>query len=343
MAIQFNPSIPQQPAQAEGASGPRTDKPLDAVRFPALPESSGHAGLPAGELHLALPAGQRPQPNWPQEVSWKDLNPPRALKARHEIELFLSLKGVPPQELKDTLDYLDKLNVDYAEIGTLVQQQLSFDRDPGDVLGAMQAYGVLLEGRNMQVTGTDTPAYQEIMDGLKNGKVRVDKDSSNPELGKSAGRYNFDQDTIYLKPGFKLGENIERSFLFHELIHGSQDVSHAKDTSANRIGYAGAETEAYKAQAEFLSGLGVTRENPNVQGHGILQPAIDLVSLAREEKKLLAQKPPNQTELAKVRKQIHTANQNMDDGLRRLYASYGKELTTDGLQHHHRHGGCSRC
>lgn len=336
MTIQFN-NLP--PAGVSGPARPFTETDfaasLASPRSPATVQFPQTLGVdPQDDLALALPAGQRRGTTWdPTSELLKVANGPE-LKTRLDISIYLKAKGIPEAEVDTTMAWLDKQGADYAEIGGLIDKQLSFDRDVNDVLGAVQAYGVLLEGRNLHVPGTDSAHYNEVMAGLRDGRVRIDKDTGT-DMSDVAGRYRFQDDTVYLTSDFKVGSVYERSVLFHELIHTGQDVSHEHDRTANKPEFKEAEVEAYKAQGAFLVKSGYKPEQGELKGHKILNPALRYAQWQAYEKQLLTKNPPDMAKVLKAREQMEKLEEDIGYHVWHAYDSADKPLTADGLHTHH--------
>lgn len=187
---------------------------------------------------------------------------------KEDITNFLTASGASPQLVARTMAYLESKNVNMADIGELIRNQMSFDgRDIQDVIGAMQAYGTITEAMGYRIP--QSTSLLDVQEGLKSGRVKVE---TNPDfdLGDAAGKYRFsntnsntrDGDTIYLNPDFRIDNTLQRSVLFHELVHAKQDIEHA-EAGASRYGdrrptFEVAETEAYMAQGIFLAHNGAS-------------------------------------------------------------------------------------
>lgn len=253
---------------------------------------------------------------------------------REAVAAALAALRLPEPAIASTLTYLDQQQADYGEIGQLIQNQLSFKRDANDVLGAMQAYGVMLEGRALQIEGTETTQYQEVMTGLKDGRVRIDKDTER-DMGTAAGHYRFDADTIDMHQDFRLDSVYQRSVMFHELIHTRQDVEHEKQSIYQKPLFGEAEKVAYKAQAAFLSKKGYKPEQAELKGHLILNPAMRMMQWSALEKYEASKTPPDQARLGKIHAKLQDLDEDLAYQIHTYYDTSDKTLTADGLHTHH--------
>lgn len=304
---------------------------------PAAGAPTPAPAAPADRVNLQLPADQRKCADFdPAMGICKDAKaPPRT---KEDVGAALSAQGLPAAEVDLTLKYLDKVQADYGEIGSLIQNQFGFKRDANDVLGAVQAYGVMLEGRALKIPGTETRHYQTVMDGLKDGRVRIDKDTERQlktDEISAEGHYKFEDDTVQIGDNFNLRSAYARSFLFHELIHTRQDVDHEVAKNGHKPLLHDAEMDAYTAQAAFLVKRGIQPEQGDLKGHLILNPAMKIVRLQAREQELRAQPAPDQAELAKLKDAIRRQREAMEYALDSHYKSVNLEVPADGLHSHH--------
>lgn len=321
------PAVPTQPAV----------KPQAAPAQPAAPAAATPApAAPADQVQIQLPADRRQCADFdPAMGICPDTKAPP--KTREEVGNALKSQGLPAGDVDTTLKYLDKINADYGDIGSLIQNQLSFRRDANDVLGAVQAYGVMVEGRALKIAGTDTPHYQTVMDGLKDGRVRIDKDTTRElktEATSAEGHYQFDSDTVQIG-SFNPDSAYARSYLFHELIHTRQDVDHEVAVKGEKPTMHDVEMDAYMAQAEFLVKTKVDPNGSDLKGHKILEPAMRIIRLQNAERKIRAQQPLDREMLDKIHTAIENSRTEMGGHLDAHYPTYRLEVPANGLHANH--------
>lgn len=332
MVIHFgnpNPVNPSRPA----VTTPGPAVPSAAPSAVAVPAPAAAPATPQDGVQL-MPADQRKCADFdPTSGICKDTA--AIPQNRDQVSAALKAKGLPESEVQSTLAYLDQVGANYAEIGELIHNQLGFQRDANDVLGAIQAYGVMIEGKAMKIPGTETDNYQQVMAGLKDGRVRIDKDTER-KMGTAAGHYRFEADTVDMAREFKLDSVYQRSVMFHELIHTRQDVDHEHERTADKPLFRDAEVEAYQAQGAFLVKHGYKPDQgPDLKGHLILTPAMRHAQWSEVEQQAMAKQPPDLARAKKAREQMTALSEEVGYQIRNAYDTYDKTLTADGLHSHH--------
>ena len=163
--------------------------------------------------------------------------------------------GADPAKVADTLKYFDSLaakgiKLDYDQLLSLVQNQTAKGQDPADVLGAVQAYGIIQEGCKLVDEAHGQSKYlAEVGQALVAGALTVDADTQEDFAKGVWAQYSAKDDRVYLED-FNINSPQDRAYLFHELTHASHDIE--LNSHIHVFNHGDTETEAYRTHGLYL-------------------------------------------------------------------------------------------
>ena len=308
------------------------------------------------QIAFGITDGKRTTELNPQEISF----PPKSLvqqadadkndPVRAQMYQDLMAAGIEEADITATFTYLDKSGVRSEDMAELVKNQLGQLRHdnpvyrPKDVLGAMQAYGVIQESlqRLKELPEPNQTYLQSVAQELQNGNYHISI-SSDIRFDNAAVQALADPEAdLIIQPGFDIGNAAHRAIMLHELVHASHDVEfNGQEHLGVTSGFS--EVEAHLAQGLYLL---AARENdeyypsPSADEAPVVAFADSYREHIRSERAADAASPPDPALSLKARQAYETFSAHedrfieVDLKVQRGYAgSFLRDKYADGISH----------